>query len=33
MRYKAKIVEEQYSESPDDLMQYKELVKIYETGS
>ncbi len=30
MRYKAKAVDEQFNESPDDLLQYKELLKNYE---
>lgn len=30
LRYKGRVVEEQYSESPHDLMRYDELVKNYE---
>ncbi len=30
MRYKAKAIDEQFNESPDDLLQYKELLKNYE---
>jgi RNA polymerase sigma-70 factor (family 1) len=30
MRYKAKVIEEQFSESPADLLQYKELLNNYE---
>jgi len=30
MRYKARAIDEQYSESPHDLMRYKELLKNYE---
>jgi RNA polymerase sigma-70 factor (family 1) len=30
MRYKTKVIDEQYNESPDDLLQYKELLQNYE---
>jgi RNA polymerase sigma-70 factor (ECF subfamily) len=30
LRYKGRVVEEQYSESPHDLLRYKELLKNYE---
>ena len=30
LRYKGRVVEEQYSESPHDLMRYKELLQNYE---
>jgi RNA polymerase sigma-70 factor (family 1) len=30
MRYKAKVVDEQFNESPDDSLRYKELLQMYE---